>query len=83
MFKVALAAMLILFGAVAVFLGGVTAWAALRNGELNYVLGGNSVTLLRSADPSGYWRALLIAGVLPIIGGMAAVVFGRRQLRSL
>ncbi len=83
LFKLALFGMLFLFGLVAIFLGSVTAYAAVSNGELTYIVGRISTTVSRTDDPSGFWRNLMLWSVLPIVGGAAAVWFGRRGLGKL
>jgi hypothetical protein len=83
LFKLGLFGMLILFGAIAVFLGAVTGYAALQSGELTFVGSKGSATVARLADPSGFWRGILLAGALPIVGGIVAVWFGRRGLSRL
>jgi hypothetical protein len=83
LFKLALFGMSLLFGLVAIFLGSVTAYAAISNGELTYIIGRISTTVSRSDDPSGFWRSLMLWSVLPIVGGAAAVWFGRRGLSKL
>ena len=73
LFKLALFGMLFLFGLVAIFLGSVTAYAAVSNGELTYIVGRISTTVSRTDDPSGFWRSLMLWSVLPIVAGAAAV----------
>jgi hypothetical protein len=83
LFKLGLFGMLVLFGVIAVFLGVVTGYSALQTGELTYVSGKSSATVARLADPSGFWRGVVLASALPIVGGIAAVWFGRRGLAGL
>jgi hypothetical protein len=83
LFTLGLFGMLVLFGIIAVFLGVVTGYAALQSGELTYVSGRGTATIARLADPSGFWRGVALASVLPIAGGIAAVWFGRRGLAGL
>ena len=83
LFRIALFGMLLLFGAIAVFLGAVTGYAALSSGEMTYIVGRVSTTVTRAADPSGFQRNLVLWSVLPILGGLAAVWFGRRGLGNL
>ena len=83
LFKVALFGMMLLFGVIAIFLGGVTGYAALSNGEMTYIAGRVSTTVSRGADPAGLWRTLLIWSAVPIVAGATAVWFGRRELKKL
>ncbi len=83
LFKLALFGMLLLFGMIAIFLGGVTGYAAINQGEMTYIVGRISTTVSRSADPSGFRRSLLLWSFLPIAGGAAAVWFARRGLNRL
>ena len=83
LFKLGLFGMLVLFGAIAVFLGIVTGFAALKNGELTYVYGRVSTTIARASDPSGFWFSVALASLLPILGGAAATWVGSRGLNKL
>jgi hypothetical protein len=87
LFKLALFGTLLLFGAVAVFLGAVTGYAALQSGELTVVFGqgGRAVssTVTRLIDPDAFWRSFALAAALPVLGGIAAVWYGRRGLGRL
>jgi hypothetical protein len=83
LFKVGLFGMMLLFGVVAIFLGGVTGYAALSNGEMTYIVGHISTTVSRSADPAGFWRTLLLWSAVPVTAGAFAVWLGRRELKKL
>jgi hypothetical protein len=87
LFKIGFFGVLMLFGAIAIFLGAVTGYAALQSGELTFVSGAGgqkfSNTVSRLADPSGFWRGGVLPSVLPVIGGVAALWFGRRGLNRI
>jgi hypothetical protein len=74
------------FGAVAVFMGLVVLINSLSTGRVSYsyVSKGTSVThtIAKSEDASGYWRTLGLAGGLPALLGLGAVLLGRRMLRA-
>jgi hypothetical protein len=82
-FKLGFFGVLFLFGAVAIFMGGITGYAALSQGEITWTAGGASTTVSRAGDPSGFWRVLLVASALPFIGGCVAVWYGRRGIARL
>jgi hypothetical protein len=83
LFKVAFFGMLLLFGAVAIFLGAVTGYAALQNGEMTVVWSKGSSVVSRLADPSGFWQRMALASLLPMAGGVLAIWFGRRGLGQM
>jgi hypothetical protein len=82
LFKSAFFGVLMLFGAIAIFLGGVTSYAAFTGGELTFVSGAGgqkfSNTVSRLTDPVGFWRGLAPASVVPVVGGILAVWQDRR-----
>lgn len=86
-FKLAFYGMLMLLGAVAVFLGMATGYMALSSGELTfaYDAGGRTLssTVNRASDPSAFWRSFALACLLPVIGGALTVWYGRRGFYSL
>ncbi len=77
---------LLIFGAVAAFMGLVVLGTSLSSGEITSGIAasaaspGTMETISRAADPSGYWRKLALLGALPGFGGLAAAVFGWRLL---
>ncbi len=75
--------MIVLFGAVAMFLGIIVGYAALQSGELTLTAGRVSTTVARALDPGGFWRGFGLASALPVIGGFIAVVVGRRGIGRL
>lgn len=87
LFKLGVFAMLLLFGAIAVFLGLVTGYAAVSSGELTYThtLDGRrvSTTVARLTNPDAFWRNLALWSALPVVAGFLAAVVGRRGLNRL
>lgn len=77
---------LVVFGAVAAFMGVVVLATSLPSGEITTGIGatatraGSIATLARATNPAGYWRAVLLLGALPALGGLAAAVGGWRML---
>jgi hypothetical protein len=77
---------LIVFGAVAMFMGAVVLIGGLNAGEIGWTSGPAGAveeTRVRKADdPDGFWRIMGFGGALPLCLGFGAVVAGRRMLRS-
>lgn len=77
---------LIVFGAVAAFMGAVVLMGGLRAGEIGFRSGPADAIVdqrVRKADdPEAYWQALGLAGGLPLVLGLGAVFAGRRLLRN-
>lgn len=80
-------AMLVLFGAGAIFVGAIVGYVGLRTGELSigYLSDGREVTRIVSqqAEPWTFWLAFVAGSVLPLLGGGLAVRYGRRRLNNL
>jgi hypothetical protein len=77
---------LIIFGAVAGFMGAVVLIGGLKAGEIGWTSGPvGSVEARRVRqvdDPDGFWRVMGLGGVLPLALGVGAVFAGRRILRD-
>jgi hypothetical protein len=77
---------LIVFGAVALFMGAMVLLGGLKAGEIGWSsgpVGAVTETRIRKADdPDGFWRVMGLGGALPLVLGFGAVVAGRRMLRS-
>jgi hypothetical protein len=77
---------LIVFGAVAVFMGAVVLIGGLKAGEIGWTSGpadtAQETRVRRADDPDGFWRVMAFGGALPLMLGLGAVVAGRRMLRG-
>jgi hypothetical protein len=77
---------LIVFGAVAGFMGAVVLIGGLKAGEIGWTsgpVGAVEVKRVRQVDdPDGFWRIMGLAGALPLALGLGAVFAGRRMLRD-
>lgn len=77
---------LLVFGAVALFMGAVVSVTALRNGSIAVSYRTSSGPMVHSArretDPAEYWRLLGLAGGLPLLLGGLSIWSGRRMLRG-
>ncbi len=77
---------LVVFGAVAVFMGVVVLFSGLKAGEIGWTSGpaeaAKETRVRRADDPYSFWRSMGLGGGLPLCLGFGAVVAGRRMLRS-
>ncbi len=84
--KMALPIGLIVFGAIAAFMGFVVLVSALRAGELTYIYGPEGAPkterVTQAQDPDAFWRSVGLMGGLPLLLGGAAVWYGRRMMRG-
>lgn len=75
---------LVVFGAVAAFMGLVVVATSLGSGEISIGsrAGGQTTvqTTRRADDGSGYWLKLAAYGFAPAVLGIAGAVFGWRRL---
>lgn len=83
LFKIGFYITLQLFGAGAVFVGGVVALAAAKSGELNVTNHGVSTVYNHATQPVGFWLTFAVACVLPVLAGAFAFRYGRRKLATL
>jgi hypothetical protein len=76
---------LIVFGAVAAFMGAVVLIGGLRAGEIGLSSGLAGATVeqrvRKSDDPDAYWRVMGLGGGLPLVLGLGAIFAARRMLR--
>lgn len=77
---------LIVFGAVAVFMGAVVLIGGLKAGEIGWTSGNagsvQETRVRKDDDPHEFWRVMALGGALPLLLGMGAVFAGRRMLHS-
>jgi hypothetical protein len=76
----------VFLSAVAVFMGAVVTAAALKLQAIHYSFDAGSQAVKRvitlAEDPAGFWQALALLGVLPMVLGIAGIWWGRRTLRA-
>ncbi len=86
MMKLAFLAAVAFLSAIAIFMGVVFILTSLKLGSitLSYGTGTNAVTetISRASDASRYWRLITMMGLLPMIGGAAALWYSVRKLRG-
>ncbi len=79
----AVAAMLI--GGIAAFLGIIMLLSSLNSGSISMSYGTGdaavSEVVTRAADAARYWKMIIGLGVLPLALGVAASMWGWRQIR--
>ncbi len=77
---------LIVFGAVAVFMGAVVLIGGLKAGEIGWSSGPvgavEAKRVRQVVDPDGFWRIVGLGGAVPLVLGLGAVFAGRRMLRD-
>lgn len=77
---------LMVFSAVAVFMGTAVTLHALSSGAIRYSFGSGTDTVthtaVRAADPAIFWQRLALIGLAPVVLGAAGLVWGRRKLRQ-
>lgn len=85
MFRAGMSVALVLIGAVAAFLGAVVLLSALSSGSLalSYGAGASATSevVTRASDPARFLQLLTMLGVLPLVFGSLAAIWGWRNLK--
>ena len=84
MLRLAMMIMFVFLGGIGVLVGGAVTVGMLHGGEVTYTVpeAGRTVskTASRASQPSEFWQALALFGLLPIVLGGAAAWYGWRAL---
>jgi hypothetical protein len=84
--RLALLAITILIGVIAVVVGMAVTTSGLREGRVTMIFSNSglsgSLIVDRGIDPSSYWRTLFLLGGLPMVAGAAASVAAWRAFRT-
>lgn len=82
--RAVLSAGLVFLGAVGIFMGFVLSGAFLKSGVIYLSWGGRadqSREVLYSVTPNDFWFYFTLIGVVPMVAGFAAIIWGRRMSR--
>ncbi len=84
MLRIAMMIMFIFLGGVGALFGAATTVGMLRSGEVSYTAPENGKVVSRTASrerqPDDFWRVFALLGLLPLIGGTAAAMYGWRAI---
>ena len=85
-FKVFFCAAVVIFSAVAIFLGAIMMLTSLQHGaiSISYSIEGRNMseTVTRAADSARFWRLFLMMGLLPVTLGATVMWYSVRKLRG-
>jgi hypothetical protein len=86
MLKLGFLAGVAFLAAIAIYMGLMILLTSLKLGSitLDYNIGPQAITdtVTRAGEPGRFWQLLMAMGVLPLVGGAAAMWYAVRKLRG-